>query len=225
MTPKEGVTGWLDTWMMSAKAKHPNCAYLWWNYISARQGAGDAGASTYGETPVNKKACVQMEKLAKGSCKQYSANAPAAYYKSIKFWKTPVTDCGDIPGQGLHVLLEVGAGLDAGEGVGQPRRGGRRHFDVDGGPSAAGGPSAHRPPGAWRRPGAKALGQIGLPLAAFLIVYVAALVALLVSSFWSVDEFTERGRAHLGLRQLPDALGGPDVSPDRASHRRASRSP
>jgi putative spermidine/putrescine transport system permease protein len=29
-----------------------------------------------------------------------------------------------------------------------------------------------------------------LPLAAFLLVYVAALVALLVSSFWSVDEFT-----------------------------------
>ena len=36
-------------------------------------------ATTYGETPVNKKACVQMEKLAKGSCTQYSANAPADY--------------------------------------------------------------------------------------------------------------------------------------------------
>jgi putative spermidine/putrescine transport system permease protein len=43
---------------------------------------------------------------------------------------------------------------------------------------------------AWRSPGAKAVGQLGLPLAAFLLVYVAALVALLVSSFWSVDEFT-----------------------------------
>jgi len=43
---------------------------------------------------------------------------------------------------------------------------------------------------AWRWPGAKAVGQLGLPLAAFLLVYVAALVALLVSSFWSVDEFT-----------------------------------
>ena len=52
-------------------------------------------AVTYGETPVNKKACVQMEKLVKGSCKEYSANAPASYYKSIKFWKTPVADCGD----------------------------------------------------------------------------------------------------------------------------------
>jgi putative spermidine/putrescine transport system permease protein len=43
---------------------------------------------------------------------------------------------------------------------------------------------------AWRWPGAKALGQLGLPLAAFLFVYVAALVALLVSSFWTIDEFT-----------------------------------
>ena len=43
---------------------------------------------------------------------------------------------------------------------------------------------------AWRRPGTKAFGQIGLPLAAFLFVYVAALVALLVSSFWTIDEFT-----------------------------------
>jgi putative spermidine/putrescine transport system permease protein len=43
---------------------------------------------------------------------------------------------------------------------------------------------------AWRRPGTKAIGQLGLPLAAFLVVYVAALVALLVSSFWTLDEFT-----------------------------------
>src|SRR5205814_6211291 len=33
--PKEGATGWLDTWMLSAKAKHPECAYLWYQYISS----------------------------------------------------------------------------------------------------------------------------------------------------------------------------------------------
>jgi putative spermidine/putrescine transport system substrate-binding protein len=52
-------------------------------------------AVTYGETPVNKLACAQMNKLTKGSCKQYHANAPEAYYRSIKFWKTPVADCGN----------------------------------------------------------------------------------------------------------------------------------
>ena len=43
---------------------------------------------------------------------------------------------------------------------------------------------------AWRRPRGKALGQLGLPLAAFLFFYVAALVALLASAFWSQDELT-----------------------------------
>src|SRR3954452_12906926 len=32
--PQEGATGWADTWMLSAKAKHPNCAYMWMKYIS-----------------------------------------------------------------------------------------------------------------------------------------------------------------------------------------------
>src|ERR671931_232974 len=31
--PKEGVTGWSDTWMLSSKAKHPVCAYKWMNYV------------------------------------------------------------------------------------------------------------------------------------------------------------------------------------------------
>ena len=31
--PKEGSTGWSDTWMISSQAKNPNCMYLWMNYI------------------------------------------------------------------------------------------------------------------------------------------------------------------------------------------------
>jgi putative spermidine/putrescine transport system substrate-binding protein len=98
VNPKEGVTGWLDTWMMSAKAKHPNCAYMWWNYISSPKVQAQQ-ATFYGETPVNKKACKEMEKIAKGSCAEYSANAPDSYYRSIKFWKTPLADCGDSRGK------------------------------------------------------------------------------------------------------------------------------
>jgi len=36
-----------------------------------------------------------MNKLSKGSCAQYSANAPESFYSSIKFWKTPIADCGN----------------------------------------------------------------------------------------------------------------------------------
>jgi len=98
VTPKEGVTGWLDTWMMSAKAKHPNCAYKWWNYISSAKVQAQQ-ATFYGETPVNKKACPFMNKITPGSCTLYKANAPASYYSSIKFWKTPLADCGDSRGR------------------------------------------------------------------------------------------------------------------------------
>jgi putative spermidine/putrescine transport system substrate-binding protein len=92
--PKEGVTGWLDTWMLSSKAKHPNCAYKWMQYITTPKAQAQQ-ATSYGETPVNKKACAVMNTITKGSCAQYSANAPESYYNSIKFWKTPISDCGN----------------------------------------------------------------------------------------------------------------------------------
>ena len=92
--PKEGATGWLDTWMLSSKAKHPNCAYKWWNYISSPKVQAQQ-ATFYGETPVNSKACPFMNKLSKGSCALYKANAPDAYYRSLKYWKTPLADCGN----------------------------------------------------------------------------------------------------------------------------------
>jgi putative spermidine/putrescine transport system permease protein len=42
----------------------------------------------------------------------------------------------------------------------------------------------------WRRPWLKALGLLTPPLAAFLIVYIGALVGLFVASFWTVNSFT-----------------------------------
>ena len=42
----------------------------------------------------------------------------------------------------------------------------------------------------WRRPGLVTLGQISTPVAALLLVYVAALVALLIQSLWTSDSFT-----------------------------------
>ncbi|HEY1317026.1 MAG TPA: ABC transporter substrate-binding protein [Gaiella sp.] len=92
--PKEGVTGWLDTWMLSSKAQHPNCAYKWMQYISTPKPQAQQ-AIYFGETPVNKKACKVMDSISKGSCAQYSGNKTDSYYRSIKFWKTPITDCGN----------------------------------------------------------------------------------------------------------------------------------
>lgn len=92
--PKEGATGWADTWMLATKAPHPNCAYEYLQWattptVQAQQ------AIYFGETPVNTKACAEMDKISDGACAQYHADAPESYFTTIKFWKTPLAQCGD----------------------------------------------------------------------------------------------------------------------------------
>jgi putative spermidine/putrescine transport system substrate-binding protein len=90
--PAEGATGWADTWMLAAKAPHMNCAYMWMQYISTPK-VQALQAVTYGETPDNKLACAEMDKLQAGSCEEYHANAPQSYFDSISLWKTPLATC------------------------------------------------------------------------------------------------------------------------------------
>ena len=92
--PVEGATGWGDTWMLASNATHPNCAYLWTAYVSTPK-VQALQALFFGETPVNTKACAEMEALQAGSCAQYHADAPGSYFSTIHFWKTPVATCAD----------------------------------------------------------------------------------------------------------------------------------
>jgi putative spermidine/putrescine transport system substrate-binding protein len=92
--PSQGATGWADTWMLAAKAPHPNCAYKWMQYVTTPKVQAQQ-AIYFGETPANKLACTQMDDQSKGSCAAYHANAPEAYYNTIKFWKTPLAQCGN----------------------------------------------------------------------------------------------------------------------------------
>jgi putative spermidine/putrescine transport system substrate-binding protein len=94
LIPREGATGWADTWMLSAKAQHPNCAYQWMKWVSTPKVQAQQAIS-FGETPANTKACSYMDQIQKGACAQYHANAPASYFNSIRFWKTPTRDCGN----------------------------------------------------------------------------------------------------------------------------------
>ena len=54
--PEEGATGWSDTWMISSKAKSPNCAYAWLNYIDSPE-ANAAATEYFGEAPNSEEAC------------------------------------------------------------------------------------------------------------------------------------------------------------------------
>jgi putative spermidine/putrescine transport system substrate-binding protein len=92
--PSDGATGWADTWMLAKKAPHPNCAYKWMKYVTTPQVQAQQ-ALIFGETPVNPHACPFMNKIQAGSCAKYHLNEPLSYYNTIKFWKTPIADCGD----------------------------------------------------------------------------------------------------------------------------------
>jgi putative spermidine/putrescine transport system substrate-binding protein len=91
MLPKEGATGWSDTWMISSKAKHPNCMYMWMNHIISPK-ANAAVAEWFGEAPSNKKACA--ETAAKNHCDIFHAE-DEDYFSKVAYWTTPTKDCGD----------------------------------------------------------------------------------------------------------------------------------
>jgi putative spermidine/putrescine transport system substrate-binding protein len=89
--PKEGSTGWSDTWMIASKAKHPNCMYKWMNHIVSPK-ANAQVAEWFGEAPANKKSCALTEN--KDHCKIFHA-ADEAYFDRVSYWNTPRKQCGD----------------------------------------------------------------------------------------------------------------------------------
>jgi putative spermidine/putrescine transport system substrate-binding protein len=91
--PKEGATGWSDTWMISSKAKHPNCMYKWMDYIISPT-ANAAVTYYFGEAPVSDAACAEAEKLQAGFCELFHAK-DETYFKDVWYWNTPTTTCLD----------------------------------------------------------------------------------------------------------------------------------
>jgi putative spermidine/putrescine transport system substrate-binding protein len=88
--PSEGATGWSDTWMISARAEHPNCWYRWANWITSPKVQAQVG-EWFGEAPANPRACRYS---GRAFCAEYHVGDPE-FYKRLAIWKTPVRDCGD----------------------------------------------------------------------------------------------------------------------------------
>jgi putative spermidine/putrescine transport system substrate-binding protein len=89
--PKEGTTGWSDTWMISSKAKHPNCMYKWMNYIISPTVNAQV-AEWFGEAPAQTKACAETSD--KTFCSTYKALDPT-FANSLAYWTTPRKQCVD----------------------------------------------------------------------------------------------------------------------------------
>ena len=86
--PDEGATGWSDTWMIASKAKSPNCAYAWLDWIASPEVNAQATAY-FGEAPSSQAACDFRD-----DCEAYHAG-DADYASKIWYWTTPIADCVD----------------------------------------------------------------------------------------------------------------------------------
>jgi putative spermidine/putrescine transport system substrate-binding protein len=93
--PEEGSTGWSDTWMISSEAKHPNCMYMWMDWIISPK-ANAQVAEWFGEAPSNAKSCA--ETADKNHCTTFHAD-DEEYFEKVWYWTTPQADCGDDRGQ------------------------------------------------------------------------------------------------------------------------------
>jgi putative spermidine/putrescine transport system substrate-binding protein len=89
--PEEGSTGWSDTWMVSSKAKHPDCAYKWLDHIASPE-ANAQVAEYFGEAPANSEACKLTAD--KNHCRTYHAD-DEPYWKKVHYWTTPTQQCLD----------------------------------------------------------------------------------------------------------------------------------
>ena len=91
VVPSEGATGWADTTMMSAKAPHPQCAYLWLEHSIDPKVQGDV-ASWFGSNPSVPAACDgASEVFGTEGCQANGFDT----FDQIYFWKTPIADCGN----------------------------------------------------------------------------------------------------------------------------------
>ena len=88
--PKEGATGWSDTWMLSSKAQHPNCMYMWMNHIISPE-ANAQVAEWFGEAPSNAKAC---DLTSDGFCDNFHAEDDG-YWDDVWYWTTATEKCLD----------------------------------------------------------------------------------------------------------------------------------
>jgi putative spermidine/putrescine transport system substrate-binding protein len=86
--PSEGATGWADTTMLHAQAKHPNCAYKWLNWSLTPKVQGDV-AAWFGSVPVVPAACTGNALLGPEGCKTNGMDQ----FDKIHFWRTPEATC------------------------------------------------------------------------------------------------------------------------------------
>jgi putative spermidine/putrescine transport system substrate-binding protein len=98
--PTEGMTGWADTWMISANAPHPNCMLSWMDWTLQPDVQAEVGIY-YGAAGSNVESCdLIAEGLGEGGAElvdsvEYSFCGNEQFLNDLYLWKTPQVNCGD----------------------------------------------------------------------------------------------------------------------------------
>jgi len=98
--PSEGVTGWADTWMISANAPHPNCMLKWMEWTLQPDVQAEVGVY-YGAAGSNVESCQLIaDTLGEGGedlvdSVEYSFCGNEEFLNDLFLWKTPQVNCGD----------------------------------------------------------------------------------------------------------------------------------
>ncbi|MBT2213749.1 MULTISPECIES: ABC transporter substrate-binding protein [Actinomadura] len=90
VVPSEGVTGWMDAWMIGARVQHPNCMYQWLQW-TASPDVQQQVAEWTGVAPANPQACAG-DRLKPGFCNAYHVG-DRAYLDKVIFAHTPTKLC------------------------------------------------------------------------------------------------------------------------------------
>ena len=192
--PKEGATGWSDTWMISSKAKNPNCMYMWMDHIISPK-ANAAVAEWFGEAPVERRS---------------RARRPRSRTTARSSTPTTRTTSRRSPtGRRRARSAVTTAGRSARTTPSGSRRGRRSRAEES-------SPARAAPAAAlvccWR---GRSAGSV--------IAYLGSLAVLFVGRVLAPRHVQRRGRARLLARELPDAVGGRRLPHDRAAHDRDRR--
>jgi putative spermidine/putrescine transport system substrate-binding protein len=106
--PEEGVTGISDSWMISSHAPHPNCMYEWMGYTTGASANARLAEQT-AQAPANEHACDLTRDPA--WCDNYRA-ADEQLFGQVRFWQTPMRDCGDDRGDSCMDYADWSSAFD-----------------------------------------------------------------------------------------------------------------
>ncbi|MQY02959.1 extracellular solute-binding protein [Actinomadura macrotermitis] len=95
--PDEGVTGWMNAWMIGSRAEHPNCMYQWLRWTISPEVQQQA-AEWNGAAPADPQVCAR-DTGRPAFCGAYRIG-DRAYLDKVVFVHAPAKECGTGTGGG-----------------------------------------------------------------------------------------------------------------------------